>query len=217
MASLDAARYNLIFNGYEKLDEIINLTTKAREKINKINGLKVVESIRYQEDNYDITKLGIDVSKVGLSGFEVYEIMHGKYNVQLEMADFNHVLAIVSLGDDEDTLNKLVEAFKDLSECYYKENTLKESINFDNINPQVKLSPRDAFYSDKEKVSLEKSSGRLCGESILAYPPGIPIVAPGEVITENIINVIKKLMSYGAFMVDSSDTTLETILVIENK
>ncbi len=216
MSSLDGARQNLVLNGHQQLTDVLKLSEKTRKRLNQIKGIKTVKALPHQASRYDITKLGIDVSGLGLSGFEVYDRMWKHYNIQLEMPDFNHVLAIMSLGDCEEHTDRLVSAFEDLSK--QQETRSKVSIipTIQSTQPQVKLSPREAYYAKTEVIALQHAIGRLAGESILAYPPGIPIIAPGELITKEVVNTIQTLTSSGAFMTDSYDSTLKTILVISS-
>ena len=216
MSSLDGARQNLVLNGYQQLETILYLTKKTRERLEQITGIAVVQPIKGKQQQYDMTKLGINVSGLGLTGFEVYDLMWKQFNIQLEMPDFNHVLAIISLGDHEAHLNRLVEAFEQLSANYYQANHTTSVYRLPYVQPTVKLSPREAYYADKEVIPLTESMGRLAGESILAYPPGIPIIAPGELITKEVIAVIESSLESGAFITDSYDESLETILVIES-
>ncbi|HAX72578.1 MAG TPA: arginine decarboxylase [Firmicutes bacterium] len=217
MSSLDGARQNLVLNGRNQLTHVLNLSTMARKRLDNIKGIKVVEAISNQVGQYDITKLGINVSGLGLSGFEVYELMWKQFNIQLEMPDFNHVLAIMSLGDCEEHIERLITAFDIISKHYAKATKSKIIQKIQYVQPKVSVSPRVAYYSDKEAVPLEQAHGRLCGESIMAYPPGIPIIAPGEVMTKEIIHRIQTLKTSGAFMTDSYDRTLEKILVLTNE
>ena len=212
MASLDGARQNLVLNGEKQLSEAIRLSDYARQQLNLITGVHTVES---HDGRLDITKLGINVRGLGLSGFEVYDLMHQQYDIQLEMPDFNHVLAIISLGDAEHNIDKLIAAFKDLSK---KQAAKPSKINMKPMRPlgtpKVSLSPRQAYFSEKEPVPLDAAIGKIAGESVMAYPPGIPLVAPGEEITAEIVVTLKQLKQSQAFMTDSYDPELLQILVI---
>lgn len=215
MGSLDGARQNLVLNGHEQLAEVIRISHYARRELNKIPGVSTVES---PEGWLDITKLGINVRGLGLSGFEVYDKMHQIYGIQLEMPDFNHVLAIISLGDSETTINRLIDAFRDLAK---NRSGINSKITIKPMgplgSPKVLLSPRQAYFSEKEPVFLEAAIGRIAGESVMAYPPGIPLVAPGEEITAEIVVTLKQLKQSQAFMTDSYDPELIKILVIKKE
>jgi len=215
MASLDGARQNLVLNGEEQLTEALRLSAYARTGLNQISGLHTVES---QDGRLDITKLGINVRGLGLSGFEVYDLMHQQYRIQLEMPDFNHVLAIISLGDTQHNIDRLIAAFKDLSARQLAKPT---KINMKPMRPlgtpKVSLSPRQAYFSEKIPIPLDQAIGKIAGESVMAYPPGIPLVAPGEEITTEIVLTLKQLKQSQAFMTDSYDPDLQQILVIKEE
>lgn len=215
MSSLDGARQNLVLNGHEQLSKTIYLSEYARYKINQIPGLHTIEPIGVYHQSYDVTKLGVNVQGLGLTGFEVYELMWKKYNIQLEMPDFNNVLAVISLGDQLKNINRLIEAFKDIASQHHKESNIEQTPFKLVSHPQVELSPRDAYFSEKELVPLEEAIGRLAGESILAYPPGIPIVAPGERITSEVIISLKQLKQSHAFLTDNVDKEMKQLLVIK--
>ncbi|MCL1935723.1 MAG: aminotransferase class I/II-fold pyridoxal phosphate-dependent enzyme [Defluviitaleaceae bacterium] len=213
MGSIDAARYNLVFNGYEQIENAINLSNYARNEINNIDGL----STFYRTYFFDYTKLIINVSGLTIDGFYVYEILWKEYGIQLELCYTNHVLAIISIADTKKNIDRLIYAFRDIAKKYLcQEKKISNTIKIhDTELPIFKISPRDAYFEKKEILKLENSVGRLSGESIMAYPPGIPLLSPGQIITENTIQTIKDLKNKNAFIVDNFDSTLENILVIK--
>lgn len=218
MSSLDGARKNLVLHGKAIFDELLPLIQQTKQEINEIPGLSTYgQELIGSNGIYDVdeTKIGIHVSKLGLTGFEVYEILRIEYQIQLELGDAYNVLAIVSLGDDDRSLKSLVEALVDLSKKYYKHNTIFNRRFFPKLQPQVVMNPREAFYASKETVSLNQAIGRISGESIMAYPPGIPILSPGELITEESIEYITFLKKQHANLTDALDKNVETLTVIK--
>lgn len=215
MSSLDGARQNLVLNGYDQLSKIINLSEYARHKINQIPGLYTIEPKGVYGEYHDKTKLGVNVRGLGLTGFEVYDLMWKKYDIQLEMPDFNNVLAVISLGDQLRNINRLIEAFNEIASQYHKGSKIDQTPFKLVSHPHVELSPREAYFSEKELVLLEDAKGRLAGESILAYPPGIPLVAPGERITSEVIVALKQLKQSHAFLTDNVDKSMNHLLVIK--
>lgn len=211
MGSLDGARYNLVQHGKEQLENALALSKRARMEINGINGL----SAPFEENHMDPTKLIINVTGLTLTGFEFYELLWKEHHIQLELCENNHVLAIISLGDDKQTIDRLVATLKDVAKKYLRSDSeghlLLEPLIQDAI---VCLSPRDAYYSKSELVKLEDAIGRVSAESIMAYPPGIPIVSPGELITAPIVQILKDLKAKNAFIVDNQDPELKEILVV---
>ena len=215
MTSLDIARKMLVTQGEEVLTRVMQITRNARDEINKIDGLYAFGKELVGEPgvaDFDETKLGINVSGLGMTGFTAYDILRDEYNIQMELGDVFNVLAIISVGDTEESLKKLVEALKDMS-IKHKGNKIK----FGKVtlkNPEIIVSPRNAFYARKKLVKLEEAEGEISGESIMAYPPGIPIVTPGEKISKDIINYINFLKNQHSMLTDTEDPYVENIKVL---
>lgn len=217
MASIDGARYNLISNGQEQLSKALNLSRYAKSKLNKIEGIKVVTTEILDSDGVeyiDETKLCINVKGLNLTGFKVYDILYQEFGVQLELGDLYNILALVSIGTTKQDVDKLIKSLEIISRKYseYRSASILETKQ---IIPIVRINPRQAFYSQKESIDFKKSINRICAESIMAYPPGIPIVSPGEVITSEILEYINLLRESKAYLTDMKDKSLDTILVIK--
>ena len=212
MGSLDGARYNLVKNGQEQLAKAVALSQKARRELSKIAGVSVVS----EEKFYDQTKLIINVSGLSLTGFQVYELLWREYDVQLELCETNHLLAVISLGDCEIGIRRLIQAMEEIAQRY-PSNESEKNLLFQPLskNTVVEMSPRDAHFSHKELVLFKDAIGRIAGESIMAYPPGIPIISLGELVTKEVICILKDLKVKDAFIVDHADPELEKILVVK--
>lgn len=190
-ASLDIARKNLAVTGREKLAEALDLANNTREQINKLNGFYAFGKDIIDNDtvyDFDLTKLSINSSGTGLTGIEVYTILRDQYHIQLEFGDVRNCLAICSLYDSESDHSNLVDALKAISE---KNHGCSADIPaYEYIPPIVKLSPRKAFYSKKNTIPISGAENRISGCAVMSYPPGIPLLAPGELITPKIIEHI---------------------------
>ena len=216
MASLDLARKLLVNNGERIFDEIYELSCYARKRLNEINNIYAFGKELVDKDcvyDFDETKLSVCTININLAGIEVYDLLRDKYNIQVEFGDTNNILAIISVGDTKENIDKLIDAIEDISLNAQNTNNLIKMMNFK--TPEVVLTPRKAFYSDKRKVSLEASIGLVSGESIMAYPPGTPIVSPGERIDEYIINYIKYLKSKGGMLTDMESKDMKYINVLD--
>ncbi|SHJ58873.1 Arginine/lysine/ornithine decarboxylase [Dethiosulfatibacter aminovorans DSM 17477] len=215
MGSIDSARRNLALRGEEIFDRILELCRWARDEINKLDGFyafgKEIKGLPGVYD-FDETKLVVNTCGIGMTGFELYDLLRDEYNIQLELGDTYNVLAIISLGDSWHQLSRLVEALKDISSRKYG---IKKVVNHlkDVGELECRMTPRDAYYSNTETVAFRESAGRISCESIMAYPPGIPIVIPGEVITENVIEYALFLKENNALITDIEDNGLESIKV----
>lgn len=219
MSSIDGARSNLVLNGQEQLSKALNLSRYAKARLNKIKGIKVVSTENLNDKGVkfiDETKLCINVRNLNLTGLEVYDLLYKEFSVQAELGDLYNILALISIGTEKEDVDKLINALEIISRVYKKPEKMKE-INIKQINPILNLKPRDAFYKDKEMILLDDCIGRISGESIMAYPPGIPIVTPGEMITKEIIDYIKVLKENNAYLSDMKDKSLNYMLVIKNK
>lgn len=217
MTSLDVARKNLALNGEKLLDKTLQLSRYARDEINKIKPFYAFGKELINENgvyDFDETKLGINVSELGLTGFEVYDLLRDEYNIQVELGDVNNILAIVSIGDNKESIDKLICALKDISEKY---RGTKIEIDKTPIleNPEVVLAPREAYYTTKKEVPLSSTEGLISGEFIMAYPPGIPIIIPGERITKYMINYVEVLKRQKALIQGPEDDDIKFIKVLD--
>ena len=217
MASLDGARSNLMLNGQVQISNALNLARYAKREINKIKGIKIISNELLESKGVyfiDETKLCINVKELNLTGFDVYDLLYKDFDVQVELGDMYNILALISIGTTKSDIDKLIRSLNIISNINNK-NILMNSIKVKHVLPKVKLSPREAFYSKKESRLLKDCIGKVSAESIMSYPPGIPIISPGEVITEEIIDYINLLKNSKAHLTDMKDKTLNTILVVK--
>ncbi|MDQ0339131.1 lysine decarboxylase [Caldalkalibacillus uzonensis] len=190
LSSLDVARKQLVLHGKTMLDKAIALANQAREAINAIPFLYCLgeEMIGQDESIYDLdpTKLLIHVRELGLTGHEVETWLRKEKNIEVELSDLYNILCLITPGDTEYTVQTLVDALRELaSMASHKKDLLTPlPVELPNI-PRLAMSPRDAFYADTELVPFDQSAGRIIAEFIMIYPPGIPILLPGEIITED--------------------------------
>lgn len=205
MASLDCARRQIALNGKELLDKSIALSNYAREEINKIPGFYCFgKEIVGRPGVFaiDPTKITITCRDLGITGFELDMILSNQYHIQLELSDLYNGLAVGSFGDTKENIDALINALKEISKEYVNnENKKSDFIDIPAIPKQVQI-PRDAFNSEKVVLPLKDSEGRVSGEFLMAYPPGIPVLCPGEIITQEIIDYIQKLKDTGLYVQD---------------
>lgn len=192
LASLDLARKHLVFNGRQIWGNLLSLCEKAKAEISKLPGLSVIARDDYVNGkeiyDYDETKLVVRVNELGLTGFEVYDLFKEKYNIQFELAEIYVVLAVTGPGNTAEDMALLVDAFKELSQEYNgKKPSFQLPLTSAYVRPQTVVAPRDAFYGVKKEVPITEAGGEISAESIMIYPPGIPLVIPGERITDQII------------------------------
>ncbi|MBM7589276.1 aminotransferase class I/II-fold pyridoxal phosphate-dependent enzyme [Brevibacillus fulvus] len=220
LASLDMARQHLAMHGHELLEKAIALANNARRQINEIPRIHCVgEEILGTPATYamDPTKLLIHVHDLGITGWEVENWLREKYNIEVEMSDLYNVLCFITAGDSEETVQTLVDAFRDLAvEFAHVQADDKQPISLPEL-PVLSMTPRDAFYAETEVVPLAEAEGRIITEFIMVYPPGIPIFLPGEVITSENIAFIQENIRAGLPVQGPEDETLQTIKVVRQQ
>lgn len=201
LASMDLARSNLALKGKKIFSALLKKCAEAKARLSLVKGVSVITQDYIDENDehgiydFDDTKFIIKVNELGLSGFEVYEIMKNEYNIQLELAESYVVLAVVGIGDTPESIDKLVLAFEDLSKRFYGKSepfTIEIADFFE--KPKTIVLPRDAYFSPSSTVSIDDAVGQVCAESIMIYPPGIPLIVPGELITKKIVSIYKYYM-----------------------
>ncbi len=218
LSSLDIARKNLSLNGRSMFKKTVEFTEYARQEVNKIGGYNAFSVELINEDsvyNFDKTKLSIHTRDIGLAGIEVYDLLRDEYGIQIEFGDIGNILAIISAGDRDLEIEMLISSLSEIKRIYSKDKT--GLFDHEYIEPDVAKTPRKAFYSDKISVPIESSQGRICGEFVMCYPPGIPILAPGERITREIIDYILYAKEKGCLLTGTQDMSIRQINVLEEK
>lgn len=220
LASLDVARMQMVTEGKELLDKTIELSNYARTKINDIDGLYCFgEEVVGLKGAYafDPTKITITCKNLGISGYELERILAEKYFIQPEMSDLYNILCVFSIGDTKEKVDALLFALREISKNYCNEGRNKiEIIDIPKI-PLKMLSPRDAFNGRTNSLPLEDSVGEISAEFLLTYPPGIPVLCPGEIITDEIVEYVKTLKACGLCVQGTDDPDVNLIKVINNQ
>lgn len=218
ISSLDIARKNLALNGKSIFKKTVQFAEYARNEINKLGGYYAFGNELCDNNaffDFDKTKLSVHTRDIGLAGIEVYDILRDDYGIQIEFGDIGNILAIISAGDRALEIERLISSLSEIKRLYSKDKT--GMFDHEYINPEVITAPQKAFYSNKRSVPINQSSGMVCGEFVMCYPPGIPILAPGEKITDEIINYINYAKEKGCFMTGTQDMKIENINVVEDK
>ena len=162
--------------------------------------------------DFDPTKLSVHTRDVGLAGIEVYDLLRDEYDIQIEFGDIGNILAYLSIGDRPQELERLVSALAEIRRRYQTDGS--GLMNQEYIAPEGVTSPQEAFYADKRSVRLEDSVGQVCSEFVMCYPPGIPILAPGERITAEILDYIRYAKEKGCSMTGPEDPEIEEINIL---
>lgn len=193
MASLDYARALMEGQGKYMLERAIDLAVEIRQRLKAAGIVCPGDEMvgRYGIAGFDTTKLIINMSHWGYSGYDIERILRQEYKVQLEMSDPYNGLAMITLADDRSTVGALEKALMDMVQKFLKRGRLPVE-DVDIPLPPMALTPREAYYSPKAEVPLDEAEGMICGDFIVPYPPGIPILCPGEIITKEAIEWIEK-------------------------
>ena len=216
MSSLDISRRNLAQRGRQIFHQVADMAEYAREEINAIGGYYAFGKELVNGDSvfdFDITKLSVHTLDIGLAGIEVYDILRDEYDIQIEFGDICNILAYISIGDRLQDIERLVGALADIERLYKKDSTGMLSGEY--IAPAVVASPQQAFYAEKESLPMEQAAGRISGEFVMCYPPGIPILAPGEMVTQEIVEYILYARDKGCSMQGMEDPKVEHLQVLK--
>ncbi len=217
ISSLDIARRNLSLHGHEMFEKTMQFADYAREEINKLGGYYAFGEELVNNNtiyDFDSTKLSVHTRDIGLAGIEVYDLLRDDYGIQIEFGDIGNILAIISSGDRKLEIERLISALSEIKRLHEKDKA--GLFDHEYINPKIVMAPQKAFYGQKKSVRIEESSGMICGEFVMSYPPGIPILAPGEMITDDILKHIAYAKEKGCFMTGTEDMTIEHINVVVN-
>lgn len=217
LASLDAARQQMALWGQQFLAKTLDLAAIARHEIAGIPGLLVLDKKSplpgFQE--LDLTRLTVDVSKLGITGFVADAILHRQLGVTAELPMLRHLSFIISFANTEADINKLIKAFTTLANRAKQEkDKIADFPSFPPLKSITYYSPREAFFANTETVRIENSIGRISAETICPYPPGIPILLPGEIITGESLHCLQQILAAGGTITGCSDPSLNTFKVI---
>lgn len=215
LSSLDISRKRLALHGWDIFSKTVEMAEYAREEINAIGGYYAYSRELINGDSiydFDISKLSIFTLPIGLAGIEVYDLLRDEYDIQIEFGDIGNILAYISVGDRNRDIERLISALSEIKRRFGK--TESGLLTQEYINPIVAETPRNAFYGGKRSLPLDEAAGCVCSEFVMCYPPGIPILAPGELITDEIIKYIKYAKEKGCSMTGTEDINIERLNVL---
>ena len=216
LSSLDISRRNLALRGEEAFARVTRLARYARDEVNEIGDYYAYGKELINGDSifdFDETKLSINTLNVGLAGIEVYSLLRDEYDIQAEFGDLGNLLAYISIGDRPREIERLIGALAEIRRRFKKDKAglMKQEY----IDPIVMVSPQEAFYADKISLPLDQTEGRICSEFVMCYPPGIPILAPGEKVTRQILDYIRYAKEKGCSMTGPEDADIERLNVLK--
>ncbi|WP_099204111.1 aminotransferase class I/II-fold pyridoxal phosphate-dependent enzyme [Scatolibacter rhodanostii] len=218
LSSLDISRRNLALRGKEAFAEVIKMADYAREEINAIGGYYAFSQELINGDSIydvDVTKLSVNTLEIGLAGIEVYDLLRDEYDIQIEFGDLGNILAYLSIGDRLRDIERLVSALAEIKRRFGQQKA--SMMRQEYIEPEVVTSPQKAFYAEKELLPIEQTNGYVCAEFVMCYPPGIPVLTPGERITTKILEYIDYAKRKGCSLTGPEDANIEKLNVLKGE
>lgn len=217
LTSLDLARKQIATRGEALLDRTLELAEWVRTEFKAIEGLKLFGEHLIGEPgcfDFDPTKVTINVQGLGMSGYEMEYILRSEFKLQVELSDLYNVIFLITIGDDWESVSYLVDSVKAIAARRTLKNVIKMCPPVPEI-PVMSVSPREAFYSPTRVVDLQEAAGEISAEPIMAYPPGIPLLCPGEIITQEIIDYVNILKQENADLQGTEDPDISRIKVLK--
>lgn len=218
LASIDLARRQAMLNGEEMLDKVIKAAEYGRQRINKLKNYYCFTRQEIQRQGYDLdqTKLTVNVTRTGLSGYQIEDILAAEYNLQIDCADIFNLIAIMGIGSTKNDVQQFVDALEDI-ENKYKGHQQNWILQIPSLATEMVMMPRDVFLASKiKRVPLNKAAGQIAAQSLTPYPPGIPVIIPGERITKEICEYLLDMSAKDIRISGQETETLRTVKVVDN-
>ncbi|KAK3148772.1 hypothetical protein QOZ80_3AG0208430 [Eleusine coracana subsp. coracana] len=220
LSSLDAARAQLSGNA-NIFDEPLAMALKTTDQLRTIPGISVLDLTCFSSafPAIDPLRITLSASDLRLSGYEADDILYEDHHIVSELVGTQAVTFAVNIGTRLQDIQKLVYCAKQLSEKYFFANNIRLIKENHVCSPLEKISmqltPREAFFTKKRRVNIEDSFSEICGELICPYPPGIPVLIPGEVVTHDSLSYLMNVKNQGIKISGSSDAELNSIMVCD--
>lgn len=218
-AAMDGWRRQMVEHGTELLSAALELTQRTRDRIDGIDGLHVLtDELLGAQASHDLDRMHIlvDVSQLGISGYQAADWLRENKQLDMGVSDHRRVEATMSMADDDETADRLLEALENLAQqadALPRPKPVKLPAPAD-LEPDTVDLPRDAFFGPVEVVPAAEASGRVCAEQLTPYPPGIPALLPGEVVNDAVVEYLRTGLAAGMVIPDAADPSLETIRVV---
>ena len=217
LASIDAARRQMALHGEIMLERTIALAAEARRRLQALPGVSVLDADQLGIAAFDLTKLVIDVHGLGMTGYQAEDALRNRFGIGPEMSDLVGVVCLITVGDSEASVQRLVDAFATLSREHCRVDNRRvgrRSSGAAVAAAEQAMSPREAFFSPSRAIPLEQASGKISTELVIPYPPGIPVLAPGEVITDEKVAYLDEGLAHGMYVSGPADPKLRSIRVV---
>lgn len=226
MASLDAARRELAVNGHSMMEKAISLAAMAEKGLKKIPGIRVLEEEKDASAamfGKDCTRLVFSAAELGISGYHLGELLYERFHVSPELTDEENVVAVITFANEPEDILRLTDAVRILSDEAVRncgaagKNRKHRGKSFQIFNvPEQAATPRKAYFEENwEVLPLERTVGRISKEMVVPYPPGIPLLCPGEIITKEHVQAICQYRDSCCEFHGTADPKVKTVRVFK--
>jgi arginine decarboxylase len=216
LSSLDLARRQAVLHGEPMLSRVIRYAEGGRKQINTLKHFSCFtrNDIASRGYDLDVTKLTINVTRSGFSGHEIDDILSKEYKIQVDASDLFNLIAIMGIGSDKSDVDKLTSALAEIDRKYHG-SAQNWVLQIPTLTTEMVMVPRDVFLLYKSKrVPLSKAAGQISAQTLTPYPPGIPVLIPGERITQSIVDYLEDLAEKDIRVVGQEGETLRTIKIV---
>jgi arginine decarboxylase len=208
IASLDVGRKQAVMEGYKLLSRTLELANEARSLINSTKVFRVLElddllpqEVKHDGIRLDRTKVTVDISGCGYTVEELQKELFERYNIQVEKSTFNTLTLLFTIGTTRSKVSRLYDALMRIARQGQRPRRLVQTPEIPGFT-RLRYLPRDAYYCGGELVPVfderervnRKLSGRICADQIVPYPPGIPVLVPGQLITASVVDYLGDLL-----------------------
>ncbi len=221
VASLDGARRQMALDGEALLGRVIELARSFRRRISEIDGYEMVgsETVNVPAARIDVTKVVIDVHRLGMSGYDVERELNERFNIAVELSDQRGIIANFNLGDTEESVERLIDALAAIAlGATHREQALPSgrSSGAAIAVTELGMTPREAYFAPARQVALVDAVDQIAAELVTPYPPGIPVLAPGDVITREKIDYLLATYEWGRGLYGDRDAAIDrTISIVD--
>ncbi|TQJ20077.1 arginine/lysine/ornithine decarboxylase [Micromonospora sp. A202] len=217
-AALDGWRRQMAEHGHDLLTAALALAHETREAIDALPGLTVLGERLLgpqRAADTDPLKIVIDVSELGISGYQAVDWLHNERHINLALADHRRMTLALTHADSHETTGPLLDGLRALTEAADRLPRAKPVTlpTPKELRLELAMLPRDAFFGRAEQVPAEQAVGRVAAEMLTPYPPGVPAVLPGEVINEAVVEYLRTGLAAGMTIPDAADAELKTVRV----
>jgi arginine/lysine/ornithine decarboxylase len=222
LSSIDGARRQFVREGEQLLDRAVSSARRLRERLAAdVPELRVItpEELagRRGVDGVDPTHVLIETAPIGLTGYQADDWLRDERQVDVELVDHRRIMPLITFAHGEPEIDRLVRALRDLVDARGDtggDTDVAPLPSRPALRTEQALLPRDAFFAQTETVEPKQAPGRVSAELVTPYPPGIPAIAPGERLTEEIVDYLEEIVAAGGFVEGASDASLQRFRVV---